>query len=141
MWRGCWGQKIKIGEEILRVYVAYDRRYKDNDGQRAGNERREIRSNCAKNGYSFRDVGNGSGPQASNKDEINMNKEDKWSERTIEGEDLDVNKIMLGRSVVGEVKALCFLSKLLTLCEEQGLGKIEVKLLGGLEVIVVLENC
>ncbi|GKC44504.1 transposon TX1, partial [Tanacetum coccineum] len=45
----------------------------------------------------------------------------------------------MGRSVVGEVVARCFLLKL-PLCEEQGLGKVEVKLIGGLEVMLVMEN-
>ncbi|GKE53976.1 hypothetical protein Tco_1489132 [Tanacetum coccineum] len=47
---------------------------------------------------------------------------------------------MISRSMVGVVKAWCFLAKLHVLCEEQGLNNIEVKLLGGLEVMVVLEN-
>ncbi|PWA85055.1 delta-cadinene synthase isozyme XC1 [Artemisia annua] len=42
--------------------------------------------------------------------------------------------------VVGEVKAMCFILKLPVLYEDQGLGKIDVKLLGGLEVMVGMEN-
>ena len=38
------------------------------------------------------------------------------------------------------MKAICLLSKLPILCKEQGLNKIEIKLLGGLEVMVVFEN-
>ncbi|GJX28635.1 reverse transcriptase domain, reverse transcriptase zinc-binding domain protein [Tanacetum coccineum] len=42
------------------------------------------------------------------------------------------------RSVVGEVVARCFLP---LLCEEQGLGKVQVNLIGGLdEVMLVMEN-
>ncbi|GKF01684.1 hypothetical protein Tco_0028607, partial [Tanacetum coccineum] len=44
------------------------------------------------------------------------------------------------RSVVREVKARFFLTKLSVLCEEQGLNRFEIKLLGGLELMVVMEN-
>ncbi|PWA76953.1 hypothetical protein CTI12_AA229170 [Artemisia annua] len=163
-------QKIKIGEEWLRVYVAHDRIYKGNAGPREGMEKQETRSNGATNGERYRNVGNGVnrdnrrfvdvvnggihrtgvnnygkvsngiGGQALNKEGITLNKEETGSERTIEVDDMDTNSALLGRSVVGEVKAMCFLSKLPVLCEEQGLAGIEVKLLGGLEVLVVMEN-
>ncbi|GJW67385.1 hypothetical protein Tco_0121809 [Tanacetum coccineum] len=45
-------------------------------------------------------------------------------------EESETNDEVLGGSVVGEVKAMCFLSKLLVLCEEQGPIKIEVRLFG-----------
>ncbi|GJV00541.1 putative nucleotidyltransferase, ribonuclease H, partial [Tanacetum coccineum] len=60
--------------------------------------------------------------------------------RIIVADENEVNDELLGRSVIGEVKARCFLAKLPILCEEQGLGKFEVKLLGGLEVMLVMEN-
>ncbi|PWA49342.1 hypothetical protein CTI12_AA482700 [Artemisia annua] len=68
-----------------------------------------------------------------------------WTEkqdagRCIVAEGNEINEEVLCRSVVGEVKALCFLSKIPTLCDEIGPGKIEVKLLGGLEAMVVMEN-
>ncbi|PWA88262.1 RNA-directed DNA polymerase, eukaryota [Artemisia annua] len=62
------------------------------------------------------------------------------NERCIEIEDSEVNNEVLCRSVVGEVKAMCFLTKLPSFCKEQGLSRIEIKLLGGLEVLVVMEN-
>ncbi|GKG06275.1 transposon TX1, partial [Tanacetum coccineum] len=62
------------------------------------------------------------------------------NKRVIEVEEKESNGNIISRSVVGEVKAMCFLTKLPVLCEEQGLGNIEAKLLGGLEVIVVFEN-
>ncbi|GKC90225.1 hypothetical protein Tco_1150874 [Tanacetum coccineum] len=61
-------------------------------------------------------------------------------ERIILIEEKDLNNEIICRSVTGEVKATCFLYKLPVLCEEQGLNSIEVKLLGGLEVMVVKEN-
>ncbi|GJZ92527.1 auxin-induced protein 15A-like protein, partial [Tanacetum coccineum] len=56
-------------------------------------------------------------------------------ERIILIEEKDLNNEIICRSVTGEVKATCFLYKLPVLCEEQGLNSIEVKLLGGLEVM------
>ncbi|GJS54319.1 hypothetical protein Tco_0627681 [Tanacetum coccineum] len=38
------------------------------------------------------------------------------------------------------MKARLFLNKLSALCEEQGLNRFEIKLLGGLELMVVMEN-
>ncbi|GJZ97676.1 hypothetical protein Tco_0670129 [Tanacetum coccineum] len=60
--------------------------------------------------------------------------------RIIEVEDEEINSEVISRSLVGEVKALCFLNKLPVLCEEQGLNKVEVKMLGGLEVMVVFDT-
>ncbi|GJW29124.1 hypothetical protein Tco_0045999 [Tanacetum coccineum] len=42
-------RKIKFGKELLRVFVAYDRRYKGGVGRREGIERHEPRSNFAHN--------------------------------------------------------------------------------------------
>ncbi|PWA92790.1 glycosyltransferase family 92 [Artemisia annua] len=163
-------QQIKIGEKWLRVYVAYDRKYKDNSEPRDTFKRQETGSKHANNGewYSgsgngFRrdnrrfvdvvngginrnganngeKVSNGMSVQTNNKEGSTLNRDGMGSERTIEVDDMDINSGLLGRSVVGEVKAMCFLSKLPILCEEQGLVGIEVKLLGGLEVLVVMEN-
>nr|GEY04765.1 transposon TX1 [Tanacetum cinerariifolium] len=85
-------------------------------------------------------LSNGTGVQTQNKEGFVLNREEKWTGRAIEVEVLDVNGVLLGRSVVGEVKSRCFLSKISLLCEEQGLGEIEVKLLEGLEVMIVMEN-
>nr|GEW33290.1 NB-ARC domains-containing protein [Tanacetum cinerariifolium] len=46
-------------------------------------------------------------------------------ERCIEIDDKEINAELLVRSVASEVKALCFLTKLPSLCEEEGLGKVE----------------
>ncbi|GJV96591.1 retrovirus-related pol polyprotein from transposon TNT 1-94 [Tanacetum coccineum] len=75
-----------------------------------------------------------------NKGSSLMDRGQKGSRRIIREEEHEINSHIMGRSVVGEVKALCFLEKLPVLCEEQGLGVIKVRLLGGLEVMVVLEN-
>nr|GEY16744.1 transposon TX1 [Tanacetum cinerariifolium] len=55
-------------------------------------------------------------------------------------DDKNVNLEMINISVAGGVKSIWFLHKLPMLCEEQGLNKIEVKLLGGLEVMMVMKN-
>nr|GFB22553.1 transposon TX1 [Tanacetum cinerariifolium] len=53
-------------------------------------------------------------------------------ERMIEAEEKEINDELMGRSVVGEVKARCFLTRLPFLSEEQGLGNIEVRFWGDL---------
>ena len=40
----------------------------------------------------------------------------------------------------GKLKRCVFFRSYQFFCEEQGLGKVEVKLLGGLEALVVMEN-
>ncbi|PWA61144.1 zinc finger, BED-type [Artemisia annua] len=164
-------QNIKIGNELLRVYVAFDRKGPGNYGVRdVGVE--QAKQNYSRNKYewhkrgttmdnknnyrSFVDVLNGGRKEG---DVVNNEKKgygssgkqtkdenvSTWTEkqdagRCIIAEGNEINEEVLCRSVVGEVKALCFLSKIPTLCDEIGLGKIEVKLLGGLEAMVVMEN-
>ncbi|GJY66264.1 hypothetical protein Tco_0468502, partial [Tanacetum coccineum] len=80
------------------------------------------------------------GEQTNYTQKNNSYSEKQWGGRCIDIEESEINVEVMGRSVVGEVKALCFLAKLPVLCEEQGLGKVEVKILGSLEVLVVMEN-
>ncbi|PWA95552.1 hypothetical protein CTI12_AA006400 [Artemisia annua] len=147
-------QKIKIGEEWLRVYVAYDRRSngyaRSNDcgGERGVNGNNENRNyEIHKNGWykndgkvysngRYVDVVNGNSKTTPTNNTGNI----MGMGRTLEIADNDINREILVRSVVGEVKAMCFLSKLSVLCKEQGLERAEVKLLGGLEFMVVLDS-
>ncbi|PWA58554.1 hypothetical protein CTI12_AA394360 [Artemisia annua] len=59
--------------------------------------------------------------------------------RVIEIGEEEFNGEVINRSLIGEVKNGCFLSKLPAFCEEQCLNKVEVKLLGGYEVMIVLD--
>ena len=154
-------QKIKIGDVLLRVYVAFDRKGFGNNGMRGCNDIHN-RQNFSRNNNSwhrrdttmdnkdnrrFVDVLNGErkdDKEAKNEksgygtvgqqekvDNILRGTEKQDMGRSIAAEGNEVNGEVLARSIVGEVKALCFLSKLPVLCEELGLGKIDVKLLGG----------
>ncbi|PWA54739.1 hypothetical protein CTI12_AA435470 [Artemisia annua] len=177
-------QKIKIGGETLRVFVAYDRGHNGSGRSGVSGMKKETNErygslggnfmnngrmhNC--DGRSFVDVVNmgnarkeetnkdkesegvkahhsysGAGTYGfqtqngnMNSDEVLMGKQE--HRRTIIIDDNELNMEMINRSVAGEVKATCFLHKLPLLCEEQGLNKIKVKLLGGFEVMVVMEN-
>ncbi|GJT90491.1 hypothetical protein Tco_1079336 [Tanacetum coccineum] len=73
------------------------------------------------------------------KEKVKEGLEKQWMGRTIEAEESEINDEVMGRSVVRETKARCFLAKLPMLCEEQGIGKVEVKLLGGLEIMLVMD--
>ncbi|GJU42665.1 hypothetical protein Tco_1195622 [Tanacetum coccineum] len=149
-------QKIKIGEAWLRVYVAYDRRNNGNGenhnggGAKGCNVNNEKKFNEAyKDGWYSNDGNRYSNGSRRYVDVVNGDKENLTANnkgnnrdvgRTIELEEKDINREVLVRSVVGEVKAMCFLSKLSVLCKEQGFEKEEVKLLGGLEFMVVLDS-
>ncbi|GJY80184.1 hypothetical protein Tco_0492935 [Tanacetum coccineum] len=92
--------KEKNGEKLLRVYVAYDKNRSGN-----GNVR-------------WRDAGEGDTKRFNNKNNM------KWHRNeggTIVADENEVNDELMGRSVIGEVKARCFLAKLPILCEGQGL--------------------
>ncbi|GKE20692.1 hypothetical protein Tco_1432204 [Tanacetum coccineum] len=163
-------QKIKIGEKLLRVYVAYDRNRNGNGniGWRDVGEGDTKRFNNINNMRWHRNEGKGGNTRVNRSyvDVVNdgYNKENDDSKeklvnegcvytergnqsfrkqgigRIIVANENEVNDELLGRSVIREVKARCFLAKLPILCEEQGLGKFEVKLLGGLQVMLVMEN-
>nr|GEX15396.1 transposon TX1 [Tanacetum cinerariifolium] len=134
-------QKIKIEDEWLRVYVAYDRRSKVNGESDKGgmvkedamNTRNKINATYNDGWYrfvwnggrnrdrSFIDVLNGVNKNAATTNictNTNMR-------RTIEITQSDTNREILARSAVGEVKARCFLLKLWAFCTEQGLEKAE----------------
>ncbi|GKC63928.1 hypothetical protein Tco_1096526 [Tanacetum coccineum] len=138
MWRGCWGsfEKSSLGEQ-LRVFVAYDRCNGGNGANRDNQRFVDVvnggsnRTVVNKNEY----VSNRMGVHMLNKEGSAASKEGTGSARTIVIDDMDVNGCMLRRSVVGKVKAMCFLWKLPVLCNEEGLDGIEIKLLGGLEVM------
>ncbi|PWA43798.1 Transposon TX1 [Artemisia annua] len=66
--------------------------------------------------------------------------EEKQEVRTVEVEDDEVNIMTFNKSLIGEVRSLCYITKIASLCEEQGLSNVEVKLLGGLEVMMVFDT-
>ncbi|GKC45930.1 transposon TX1 [Tanacetum coccineum] len=78
--------------------------------------------------------------QPNGKEGFTLLREENGTRRTIKVDENDINVGILSRCVVEEVKALCFLAKLPMLYKEQGLEGTEVKLLGGLEVLLVMEN-
>nr|GEZ72651.1 transposon TX1 [Tanacetum cinerariifolium] len=127
--------KIRFGEEFLKVFVAYDRRATGSRG--VGNN---VRSHGKYNESAHVGVMDEKTivGRDNNRRFVDVVSGRNEKERYIE--DNELNSELLGRSVTGEVKAMCFLTKLLGFCEEDGLGKVEIKLLGGLEVLVVLEN-
>ncbi|GKD02426.1 transposon TX1, partial [Tanacetum coccineum] len=75
-----------------------------------------------------------------NQGEKIKNKEQKEDVRTVEVCDDEVNTTFFNKCLIGEVKSMCFLTKLSSICGEQGLSNVEVKLLGGLEVLMVFDT-
>ncbi|PWA48451.1 hypothetical protein CTI12_AA490920 [Artemisia annua] len=60
--------------------------------------------------------------------------------RVLELGEEDIEMEVFSRSLIGDVKKLSYLVKLPELCEAVGLSKVEVKLLGGQEVMLVFET-
>ncbi|GJV40051.1 putative RNA-directed DNA polymerase [Tanacetum coccineum] len=158
-------KEIKFGEENLKVFIAYDRKNLgvrgDEVNRNVGNEMRK--ESCWKNNgwnggtrdeRNFVEVVNGekrdkdrkeSGWEGRNDAYRNeggnfMNKEQKEDVRTVEVCDDEVNTILFNKCLIVEVKSMCFLTKLGSIYGEQGLSNVEVKLLGGLEVLMVFDT-
>ncbi|GJY51605.1 transposon TX1 [Tanacetum coccineum] len=116
-------REIKFGEEYLKVFIAYDRKNpcdKQAEGNvNVGNTKRK------ENGWK------NSGWNGGTRDERNF-------AEVVNGErkNRDKNEGCL----LGEVKSMCYLTKLASICGDQGLCNVEVKLLGGLEVLIVFDT-
>nr|GEX41085.1 zinc finger, C6HC-type [Tanacetum cinerariifolium] len=99
-------QKIKIGEEGLRVYVEHDRR---TDGNRYKRDTRRfvdvVNGDNNRNGVNnFDKASNGVGAHESFKEDLNKYRVDKGSKRTIKIGDTEISNVLLERSLVGEVR-------------------------------------
>ncbi|PWA87808.1 hypothetical protein CTI12_AA126710 [Artemisia annua] len=163
-------RQIRLGEDTLRVFVAFDRRNEGNRfphvreveeecGKRRGMDgvnRNNVRFNKCDNRH-FIDVVNGENwnrmktrsdvegvkrETAANVDGNNSSRYgvERKEERMLEVNEDEIDFGLLSRSLIGEVKKLCYLPKLPGLCEEVGINKVEVKWLGGLEVMIAFEN-
>ncbi|GJS09127.1 zinc finger, CCHC-type containing protein [Tanacetum coccineum] len=158
-------REIKFGEENLKVFVAYDRK---NLGVRGDEVNRSVGNEMRKgngwkdNGWNggtrdernFAEVVNGEKRDRDKKEsgwegrndgcrnegERIENKDKKEDVRIVEVCDDEVNTTLFNKCLIGEVKSMCYLTKLGSICGEQGLSNVEVKLLGGLEVLMVFDT-
>ncbi|PWA92190.1 hypothetical protein CTI12_AA082190 [Artemisia annua] len=163
-------RRIQIGNEYLRVYVAYDRRDKTtnytNGGQWNTKDNGKFRSTKEFNhnrnqsnmfgqnrNFGMRDdrryneVLSGSkqhvkkeGKRADEKEYDSEDKAHNNGTRVIEVGDDGTECDLLGRNIVDEVKEIEYLEKLSQICEEEVCFNVEVKYMGGLEVIIVFET-
>nr|GEV05564.1 transposon TX1 [Tanacetum cinerariifolium] len=127
-------QRIRFGEEFLKVFVAFDRRTARSRGLRVNrscheklNDNAHVSDSNRKGEYTgrhddrkFVDVVE---PMNGHMGRFDLRMSVQKNERCIEIYDIELNTKLMGRSVAGELKALCFLTKLLAFCEEEGLGK------------------
>ncbi|GKE30739.1 hypothetical protein Tco_1446123 [Tanacetum coccineum] len=60
--------------------------------------------------------------------------------RTMEVRNDEVDTEVLERSLIAEVKKLGYLARLSEFCQEEGLINVEVKVLGGMEVMLVFDT-
>lgn len=67
-------------------------------------------------------------------------KEEKQDVRTFKVEDDEVNKTFFDKCLIGEVKSLCYITKLVMICGDRGLNDVDVKFLEGLEVMMVFDT-
>ncbi|PWA77940.1 hypothetical protein CTI12_AA219290 [Artemisia annua] len=155
---------IRIGSELLRVYLAYDRRGKEGDrNYRVKTSEEGSRDNrfhhkmnhdyVTKQGnggadkrFDIRDPrryndvvrGKPSDGKEYRVDDNERLKDDKYRMLTIGEEDIGMD--IFKRSIIGEVKKLSYLVRLPEICEAMGISRVEVKALGGLEVMLVFET-
>ncbi|GKC63797.1 hypothetical protein Tco_1096395 [Tanacetum coccineum] len=149
-------RKIKVEDEFLRVFIAFDRRNPDTRfkvrGEMNDNIRQKIHAGVSGGGGKmgtcdnrrYVDVVHGSynarekmeRPMArSNGARWIQTEKDDQARRVVEegeGRIIDVgeeafNMEVFSRSLIGEVKKECYIPKLLAFCDEQGLHKVEVK--------------
>ncbi|GJS76819.1 RNA-directed DNA polymerase, eukaryota [Tanacetum coccineum] len=119
---GFKDDSIRFGEEFLKVFVAYDRRATGSRGVGDNvrshgkyNESAHVGIMDGKWGTTF--------SRDNNKRFVDVVSGRNEKESCIEIEDNKLNSELLGRSITGEVKVMCFLTKLPSFCEEEGLGK------------------
>ncbi|GKD88108.1 transposon TX1 [Tanacetum coccineum] len=123
-------REIKIGELTLKVFLAYDRKNPGDD------RKMEIRSEENK----YERGGEEKKEECKNQDD-KLNPKKVYEEiRRIEVSDEEVNLELFNRCLSGEVTSLRYLTKISDLCHEQGLSKVEFKLLGGLEIMLVFDT-
>ncbi|GJR76960.1 putative RNA-directed DNA polymerase [Tanacetum coccineum] len=143
-------RNIRFGEEHLKVFIAFDRR-STNGRSKVGN--RGLGSNFnTKSSNIFNNVGVRSNIQDGRRfadvvsgDRIADNKakakvEERVEDKVIVVSEEEVCSELFNRSLIGEVKSLCYLTKMMGICDELGLGKVEIKLLAGLEVMLIFDT-
>ncbi|PWA53070.1 hypothetical protein CTI12_AA448820 [Artemisia annua] len=160
-------RNIRIGVEYIKVFVAFNRRNLD-DGSRRNSGEAEVRhKRKLNNGFNGEGVKMGTCDNRSyvdvvhgvnnvevttkaniaedekNQDNKGMNFVDvgvQGDVRMVEVEENEINSEIFQRSLIGEVKKMCYLTKLPEICEEQGLHNVEIKVLGGLEVMMIFDK-
>ncbi|GJR09593.1 transposon TX1, partial [Tanacetum coccineum] len=160
--RKLWN--IKIGNENLRVYLAYDRRTKKRDGW----TRNRMSTGDAKR--SGETLGNGTKVPGEYSvrmmdkrfevcdnrrynDVVNGKKHTTWygkkdyeenpvpkENRVIKIGAGDIDTELLSRDLIGEVKKFSFSEKLPEMCKMMGLENVKIKLMGGLEIMVIFDK-
>ncbi|GJX59929.1 transposon TX1 [Tanacetum coccineum] len=119
--------RYKFVSDVEELLMKMDRREMNNKNQQATYNGMNGRSlNADMRGYTDGGV---------RQENTNKNKEG----RVIEVGEKEFNGEVINRSLIGEVKKGCFLSKIPSFCEDQGLNKVEVKMLGGTEVMIILD--
>ncbi|GJY76101.1 transposon TX1 [Tanacetum coccineum] len=153
---------IRVGSELLRVYLAYDRRGNEGErGYRVKTSEEGSRVNRFNHKMHHDDVtkqGNGGADKRFDiRDTRRYNdvvrgkpsdgkeyrgddnaKDDKCRMLTMGEEDIGMD--IFKRSIIGEVKKSSYLVRLPELCGAMGISKVEVKALGGLKVMLAFET-
>nr|GEV28335.1 transposon TX1 [Tanacetum cinerariifolium] len=128
-------REIKFGEESLNIFIAFDRKIPSNRTnitlRRSLTKKGKIESTICAGRIGMRDMEN-KGEQ--------LEKEENENVRTIEVDDEEINTSFFNKCVIRDVKSLCYLTKLASFYRERGLNNVEVKLLGGLEVMIVFDT-
>ncbi|PWA76837.1 RNA-directed DNA polymerase, eukaryota [Artemisia annua] len=134
------------GTQRLKVFLAHDRKTGPSFTE---NSKVEDGKQHARGGASDRDgrryidvLNNGMGRvvrEANKKGETGGGKE-RVKGRELSIEEDEMNEDVIKRGIVGEVKKINYIEKLPELCNTEGLLNVEVKYMGGLDVMVVVES-
>nr|GEY19424.1 hypothetical protein [Tanacetum cinerariifolium] len=116
-------RRIRVGNEYMRVFLAFDRRNKNNMHAKGENVNGGGRGDNVAPGNPKTHKGD---QEQEEKGEL-TNERVKEMDMIVEVREDDIEKELIRRSVVGEVKSMCFLKELPEICEEQGLSRVEVK--------------
>ncbi|GJW16708.1 transposon TX1 [Tanacetum coccineum] len=143
-------RNIRFGKEHLKVFIAFDMR--NTDGRnKMGNRGLGSNSNTRTS-----NIFNNEGVRSNIRDDrrcvdvvsrdrimdnkTNTKVEGRAGDRVIVVSEEEMCSELLCRCLIGEVKSLCYLTKLMGIYDEIGLGKVEIKLLGGLEVMLIFDT-
>ncbi|PWA37518.1 hypothetical protein CTI12_AA589850 [Artemisia annua] len=129
---------ISFGKQYLKVFNAHDRKPESRNKSGSGEvkEKHNI-GNRSRDGRSYSEVLRGKERSCMADEEPKYEKKD---EREIMINEDDMNGEVIRKAIIGEVRNTEFIKELPEFCRVVGLLDVEVKYMGGMEVMIVLKS-